>query len=192
MTMRDLDAVMRVEAGSYSHPWTHGNFADSLAAGHLARMLVDEATPAPGDAGAAHEPRDEGQDAEQGAGQGAGPQAGQELVAYLVAMPAAGTMHLLNLTVAPDHRRQGHARHLLDWLADQARCRGLEAIWLEVRASNVAARRLYGACGYTECGKRRAYYPAGHSLREDAVLMSLVLGGTVPVTTPLEARDAAG
>lgn len=180
MTMRDLDAVMRVEAGSYSHPWTHGNFADSLAAGHLARLLVDEAMPAPGDAGAAPEPRD------------AGPQAGQELVAYLVAMPAAGTMHLLNLTVAPDHRRQGHARHLLDWLAEQARCRGLEAIWLEVRASNVAARRLYAACGYAECGKRRAYYPAGHSLREDAVLMSLVLGGTVAVTTPLEVRDAAG
>jgi [ribosomal protein S18]-alanine N-acetyltransferase len=43
MTVRDLDAVVAVEARCYSHPWSRGNFTDSLAAGYLAEVLVDEA-----------------------------------------------------------------------------------------------------------------------------------------------------
>ncbi|MDT7837421.1 ribosomal protein S18-alanine N-acetyltransferase [Aquabacterium sp. OR-4] len=34
MQVTDLDPVMAVEAGAYSHPWTRGNFIDSLAAGY--------------------------------------------------------------------------------------------------------------------------------------------------------------
>lgn len=30
----DLDAVERIERGAYAHPWTRGNFADSLEAGY--------------------------------------------------------------------------------------------------------------------------------------------------------------
>lgn len=41
MTVHDLDAVVAVEAQSYSHPWSRGNFTDSLAAGHLAEVLQD-------------------------------------------------------------------------------------------------------------------------------------------------------
>lgn len=41
MTVRDLDAVIAVEASAYSFPWTRGNFTDSLAAGYLAEVLVD-------------------------------------------------------------------------------------------------------------------------------------------------------
>ena len=36
----DLDAVMCIEPMIYSHPWTRGNFADSLNAGHSAWVLV--------------------------------------------------------------------------------------------------------------------------------------------------------
>ncbi|MEQ1775886.1 MAG: ribosomal protein S18-alanine N-acetyltransferase [Burkholderiales bacterium] len=32
MTESDLDAVMAIEAVVYTHPWTHGNFSDSMAA----------------------------------------------------------------------------------------------------------------------------------------------------------------
>ena len=41
MTVNDLDRVMSIETRAYSHPWTRGNFVDSLAAGHLARMRLD-------------------------------------------------------------------------------------------------------------------------------------------------------
>jgi ribosomal-protein-alanine N-acetyltransferase len=34
MTAEDIDAVMAVETAIYPHPWTRGNFADSLAAGY--------------------------------------------------------------------------------------------------------------------------------------------------------------
>ena len=39
MTVADLDRVMAVEALAYGHPWSRGNFTDSLAAGHLAEVL---------------------------------------------------------------------------------------------------------------------------------------------------------
>ncbi len=34
MKKADLDAVMRIEPTIYSHPWTRGNFADSLKSGY--------------------------------------------------------------------------------------------------------------------------------------------------------------
>ena len=38
MTPERLDAVLAIEQSVYSHPWTRGNFADTLAAGHTAPM----------------------------------------------------------------------------------------------------------------------------------------------------------
>jgi ribosomal-protein-alanine N-acetyltransferase len=42
MRIADLDAVVAIECSAYSHPWTRGNFVDSLAAGYLARVARDE------------------------------------------------------------------------------------------------------------------------------------------------------
>jgi ribosomal-protein-alanine N-acetyltransferase len=39
MTTAQVDAVMAVEVAAYPFPWTRGNFIDSLAAGHPARVL---------------------------------------------------------------------------------------------------------------------------------------------------------
>ena len=39
MAEADLDDVVAVENAIYSHPWTRGNFADSLRAGYLCRCL---------------------------------------------------------------------------------------------------------------------------------------------------------
>ena len=40
MRVDDLDAVMAIEVACYSFAWTRGNFIDSLAAGHVARVAV--------------------------------------------------------------------------------------------------------------------------------------------------------
>lgn len=40
MTAADLDAVLAIEARAYSHPWTRGNFIDSLAAGYRAELRL--------------------------------------------------------------------------------------------------------------------------------------------------------
>ena len=42
MDLRSLDAVMAIEVAAYPFPWTRGNFVDSLAAGYVAQLLVDE------------------------------------------------------------------------------------------------------------------------------------------------------
>jgi ribosomal-protein-alanine N-acetyltransferase len=38
MREQDLDEVMAIENAIYSHPWTRGNFADSLRAGYACRV----------------------------------------------------------------------------------------------------------------------------------------------------------
>ncbi len=41
MTVADLDAVLAIEAMAYPHPWSRGNFIDSLAAGYSAELRLD-------------------------------------------------------------------------------------------------------------------------------------------------------
>lgn len=94
------------------------------------------------------------------------------LLGYYVAMTAVDELHLLNLTVAPAQQRRGHAQALLERLLARARDAGLGSLWLEVRASNTRARRLYLWCGLREVGLRRAYYPTADGGREDAILMT--------------------
>jgi [ribosomal protein S18]-alanine N-acetyltransferase len=40
MVLADVDTVMAVEVRAYSHPWSRGNFVDSLVAGYLAEVLL--------------------------------------------------------------------------------------------------------------------------------------------------------
>jgi len=98
-----------------------------------------------------------------------------ELVAYCVAMRGAGEMHLLNITVAPAARRQGHARRLLDALVAECREQEAERLWLEVRVANVDAQRTYLRLGFIKVGVRKGYYPAPAGTREDAVVMSRII-----------------
>lgn len=42
MTEAELDAVAVAEARVYPFPWTRGNFADSLAAGHGAWLAIED------------------------------------------------------------------------------------------------------------------------------------------------------
>lgn len=42
MQMDDLDAIMQIEPTIYSHPWTRGNFSDSLNSGYSAWVLESE------------------------------------------------------------------------------------------------------------------------------------------------------
>ncbi len=159
MTDADLDAVHEVEKLAYTHPWSRRHFADSLASGYPAVLLLGEALP-----GETPHPRRAD---------------GRVLLGYLVAMPGVDEVHLLNITVAPSQQRQGWARFMLDALALWSRGQRAQWLWLEVRASNAPARSLYQRYGFQQVGLRRAYYPAGQLQREDAVVMSLnlVAGG---------------
>ena len=97
------------------------------------------------------------------------------VLGYFVAMKGVDEVHLLNITVAPEHQGQGWARVMLDALALWARGQGAEWLWLEVRVGNLRAMQVYESHGYRRMGQRKQYYPAGHGQREDAVVMSLKL-----------------
>jgi len=94
------------------------------------------------------------------------------LIGYSVAMPGFEETHLLNLSVAPRHQRQGHAKAMLARLCDVARQRGDAKLWLEVRVSNEPALALYRQLGFEAVGIRKRYYPAALGRREDAMVMS--------------------
>lgn len=95
---------------------------------------------------------------------------GGRLVAYAVLMIAAQEAHLLNLCVARAQQGQGLGREFMDYLIRVARTNRAENMFLEVRPSNVAGRRLYESLEFSEYAVRRAYYPARGG-REDAILM---------------------
>jgi ribosomal-protein-alanine N-acetyltransferase len=103
------------------------------------------------------------------------------VLGYFIAMPGVDELHLLNLTVSPDHQGQGHGRALLEAVIDAAQALPVSKLLLEVRESNQRARQLYAARGFAEIGRRRGYYPA-RERREDAIVMGLAL----------EARDGLG
>ncbi|MDP3701539.1 MAG: ribosomal protein S18-alanine N-acetyltransferase [Hylemonella sp.] len=150
-----LPLVAEVEKTAYSHPWTVGHFSDTMNAGHHTQVLAGEALAS--DVGLPTLAD------------------GRVLIGYLVAMQILDEVHLLNLTVAPALQRQGWGRVLLDALALWARGQQAQWLWLEVRASNVAALAAYRQRGFAEVGRRRDYYPLDNSRREDAIVMSLNL-----------------
>jgi ribosomal-protein-alanine N-acetyltransferase len=80
---------------------------------------------------------------------------------------------LLYVYVRPEHRREGIGRRLVEHLiAELAKRPQIEALFLEVRASNKGAQALYEAIGMRPIGRRRSYYQNG----EDALVFRYELG----------------
>lgn len=90
-----------------------------------------------------------------------------KLCGFICAKPAAGDWEVENVVVAPEFLRRGIASELLRELIRRAKADAASAIFLEVRESNLPARRLYEKHGFGEQGRRRAYYK---DPLEDAVL----------------------
>jgi ribosomal-protein-alanine N-acetyltransferase len=148
MTTADLDAVLAIESVSHIHPWTQGNFSDSLAAGHWAycvRPQLENAIK-----GSYLDP--------------------EILWAYCILFPAVDELHLLNITVSPKLRRLGIGVKMMHAIEGVAAQQKMSRIILEVRPSNIHALQLYQTLGYEQIGTRKNYYPvdAISGLREDA------------------------
>lgn len=86
---------------------------------------------------------------------------------FLVVHAIGHEWELENVAVAPASQRLGVARELLCSLSGMALREGAEVIFLEVRASNLAARKLYENAGFEQTGLRPTYYS---NPVEDAVL----------------------
>ena len=93
---------------------------------------------------------------------------------YAFARWVMTTGEIMNLAVAPEQRRQGLARQLLESVLEGLLARGVEEVFLEVRVSNQAAQALYLSRGFQVAGMRRAYY---RKPTEDALLLRLNMPG---------------
>src|ERR1041385_3053152 len=76
-----------------------------------------------------------------------------------------------NIVVQQTWWRKGFGSRLLCGFLDLARQRnGAQAVFLEVRQSNVAARKLYEKMGFLQVGRRKDYY---HQPPEDALIYKI-------------------
>ena len=88
------------------------------------------------------------------------------IAGYIAAIELGDDAELLNVAVEPGSRRRGIAALLLDSVVAELRAKGLKALYLEVRESNLAALALYKSRGFRQLGVRRNYYrrPAENAL----------------------------
>lgn len=89
------------------------------------------------------------------------------LAAFCLAWCIADEVEILDLAVHECFRRQGVARRLLRLFLEEARKLGAARAFLEVRAGNFPAVRLYQSLGFEQAGRRERYYSDG----EDALLL---------------------
>ncbi len=81
-------------------------------------------------------------------------------------------LHIANLAVYPEVRRQGLGRRLLKEAMYTGRLYGAATACLEVRLSNAAAQALYLSLGFTAIARRRGFYT---DPPEDGLLMEVKL-----------------
>ena len=140
---RDLPGILAIERASFSDPWTEDAFESAFALQRMRLFVAEEVS----------------DDRRGGA---------PVLVGYVVALLLGLEAEIADLAVAPSVRRRGIGSVLLDRTLADLSARGVEAVFLEVRESNSAARALYESRGFASVGRRRGYYrhPA-----EDALIL---------------------
>jgi ribosomal-protein-alanine N-acetyltransferase len=95
------------------------------------------------------------------------------VVGYAAVWMVADQAELGDIAVAEPWRRRGIGRRLLQTVLDGMADAGIAELFLEVRVSNIGARRLYAAYGFREVGRRRGYYARP---REDALVLRRPIG----------------
>jgi ribosomal-protein-alanine N-acetyltransferase len=144
MKKEDVEQVLAIEQASFSMPWSKNLFLSEFRSPLVSTLMV--ALPD-------------------------GPT--RAVAGYIVFWLVEDEMHILNLAVAPVFRRQGIARSLVLTALKRAFQKGAKRAFLEVRASNTAAHKLYSSLGFNGLSMRRDYYD---SPVEDAVIMTLEQG----------------
>lgn len=96
----------------------------------------------------------------------------QLIKGFLIGRCLDAEWEIENVVVAEEARKRGFGAALVGELLKIARQQGGQKVYLEVRESNAAARRLYAKCQFVETGRRKKYY---RDPEEDAVLYALHL-----------------
>ena len=97
-----------------------------------------------------------------------------KLVGFALQRLIAGNGELLLLAVAPDQRRRGIGKQLLQSFIESALGEGTGRVHLEVRDGNPAVE-MYHSAGFAIVGRRRKYYHGRTGGQFDALTLSLDL-----------------
>ena len=97
-----------------------------------------------------------------------------DFLGYAVAYVTADEAELPQIAIATEHRGHGYGSRLLKHVMQDSIERGAANMYLEVRASNEAAKRLYVSCGMETTGTRKDFY---REPTEDAILYRKDLRG---------------
>lgn len=93
---------------------------------------------------------------------------GQQVLGYIGSQAVMDEADIMNVAVVPEARRRGIAQGLIDTLIKALNEKGVECLFLEVRASNESAINLYDKNGFLQVGRRKNYY---HNPKEDALIL---------------------
>lgn len=148
MTEHDLLEVVEIEGLSGLSPWGWDAYHKELQSGADVIMLVARVRA------------------------GANPRENWALAGFIVSRLIADELHINNVAIRDEFRRQGIATRLLDAVLAWGRAKGARTALLEVRVGNTVAQRLYSGCGFLAAGRRKGYYSQPV---EDALLMSVSL-----------------
>ncbi|AXE28832.1 ribosomal-protein-alanine N-acetyltransferase [Chromobacterium phragmitis] len=96
------------------------------------------------------------------------------LMGFALIMRVLDEAEILNIVIAKPHQGQGLGCQLMQSMLQHLHDDCCRRLFLEVRESNVPARKLYQRCGFRQCGLRKNYYPVNGG-REHAILMEASL-----------------
>lgn len=94
-----------------------------------------------------------------------------QVIGYAIYTLVVGEAEILNIAVAEEWQGRGYGRMLMDELIHLLGVKA-ERLFLEVRADNLPAQRLYEDVGLVEICVRRNYYQTS-SGPADAILMAM-------------------
>jgi ribosomal-protein-alanine N-acetyltransferase len=93
--------------------------------------------------------------------------ASENINGYIVLETVLDEGHITDLAVDERFRSKGIATSLMKHALETAKSLGTARVFLEVRSSNEAAKKLYEKFGFKEVGKRKKYYSKAN---EDALI----------------------
>lgn len=95
---------------------------------------------------------------------------GGHLIGYVIFSLVIDEMELLTIAVQENLRGRGFAKELMGKMIERGKDAGVKSIYLEVRPTNLVARKLYKGFGFKEISIRKGYYKDNN---EDAIVMEL-------------------
>lgn len=143
----DARALATLHAGAFTTPWSPAAFRSELAKSSVFALARLAPTPQ------------------------------EQLASICLFQVLPGEAEILTLATDTAYQRRGYALSLLKTAFEHLTARGIKRILLDVAADNQPALRFYQSLGFTEDGRRKAYYKRQTGPAIDAILMSYDMTG---------------